>query len=45
MVRGYHGLPKFCELHGPWQPVPWQAFVHTPGKFTCIDMFAGQARI
>ena len=24
---------------------PWQAFVHTPGKFTCIDMFAGRARI
>ncbi|CAL1144400.1 unnamed protein product [Cladocopium goreaui] len=22
-----------------------QAFVHTPGKFTCIDMFAGRARI
>ena len=23
----------------------WQAFVHTPDKYSCVDMFAGKARI
>ena len=25
--------------------IDWQAFVHTPGKFGCIDMFAGKANL
>ena len=36
-----------ARFNNPWVLlfVVWQAFVHTPDKYSCIDMFAGQARI